>query len=164
MLALAYVLASFFGAGLAISEIARGAHVPVAAEAEEGKEPCACESASHAPSTCAETLVYSTVLRSTFQEWTEADGVDLYQSARFVPLVNDGEIVGVKVFAVRPMSALASLGIRNGDAIYAIEGTVLSSLDQAVAVYDEIMSREVSSIRLEMARKGCPMTILITLL
>lgn len=54
-------------------------------------------------------------------------------TARAVPAVDAGVLVGYKVFAIRPASLHARLGLRNGDTVLSVGGVSLASLDLATA-------------------------------
>ncbi|MDQ3364029.1 MAG: hypothetical protein M3680_01175 [Myxococcota bacterium] len=72
------------------------------------------------------------------------------KSARFVPAVKDGKPNGFKLYAIRPGSVLARLGLVNGDALHAINGMRLDGADQALEAYTRL--RQASSWKLEITR------------
>lgn len=51
-----------------------------------------------------------------------AGGEQLMQSARAVPYFKEGEVLGIRLFAINSESPLSALGLRNGDIITKIDG------------------------------------------
>ena len=51
------------------------------------------------------------------------------QSARVVPTLRDGKLIGVKLYAIRPGSPLAAIGLENGDTLRAINDIPLTTPD-----------------------------------
>jgi hypothetical protein len=80
--------------------------------------------------------------------------------ARVVPTIKDGKAVGFKVYAMKPDSLYARLGLRNGDTIERINGKELSTLDQALAAYED--ARKAKKFVIEILRSGKPLTITYT--
>ncbi|MBK9035912.1 MAG: hypothetical protein IPL61_32460 [Myxococcales bacterium] len=81
----------------------------------------------------------------------------LLRGARMIPAVSDGRPIGIKLFAVRPQSIVAALGLANGDTLRAINGVALISADNALVAYGRV--RAVERIALELTRRGRPMTL-----
>jgi general secretion pathway protein C len=81
----------------------------------------------------------------------------LATSARFVPAMRDGHPLGFRVFAIRPGSLFARLGLSNGDTIRAINGNDMSTPDQALALYSKL--RNASHLSLELDRQGGRITM-----
>ncbi len=81
----------------------------------------------------------------------------LLRAARIVPAIADGQPVGVKLYAIRPGSPLAALGLANGDTLRAINGLPLTSADHALAAYSRL--RTTAPLALELTRRGQPLTL-----
>jgi general secretion pathway protein C len=81
----------------------------------------------------------------------------LATSARFVPSIRDGRPNGFKVYAIRPNSLFARLGLQNGDTVQAINGNDMSTPDQALALYSKLRSASHLSVRVE--RRGSVNTL-----
>lgn len=79
------------------------------------------------------------------------------KGARVVPAMKNGKPEGFKMYAIRPTSAFAKLGLSNGDTLTAINGFELTSADKALEVYTKL--REASSLELEVTRRGKPVTL-----
>ena len=92
------------------------------------------------------------VPRATVEAWT-ADPVQVTSGGRAIPLLDAGEQSGFKIYAIRPGSAYAALGLVDGDVVRAINGTLLSSGDQVL----EIVARSTGQITLDVLRGGRPM-------
>jgi hypothetical protein len=81
----------------------------------------------------------------------------LARGARIVPFIGSGRPNGFKVYAIRPSSVYAALGLNNGDTIRAINGIDLSSPDKALQAYARL--RDADHMELELTRRGVRMTI-----
>jgi general secretion pathway protein C len=71
--------------------------------------------------------------------------------------MRDGRPLGFRVFAIRPGSLFARLGMTNGDTILAINGNDMSTPDQALALYSKL--RNASHLSLELERRGGRQTL-----
>ena len=79
------------------------------------------------------------------------------KGARVVPAVKNGKPDGFKLYAIRPSSVYAKLGLANGDTLQAINGFELTSADKALEVYTKL--REATSLQVSVTRRGKDMTI-----
>jgi general secretion pathway protein C len=86
-----------------------------------------------------------------------ANPMSVARGARIVPSVKDGQPNGFKLYAIRPNSVYAKLGMRNGDTISSVNGFDLSSPDKALEVYTKV--REASNLSVSVLRRGKPMTL-----
>ena len=83
--------------------------------------------------------------------------LDLEQAARtcrIVPWLHDGQSRGFKLFAIRPDSPLWALGLRNGDAVTALNGRPLRGPSDALQELEPIQKARRFTADLE--RKGVP--------
>jgi general secretion pathway protein C len=85
----------------------------------------------------------------------------IVKGARVVPAMKNGQPEGFKLYAIRPTSAFAKLGLTNGDTLTAINGFALNSADKALEVYTKL--REATSLELEVTRRGKPVTLKYTI-
>jgi general secretion pathway protein C len=83
------------------------------------------------------------------------------KNARVVPAMKNGKPEGFKMYAIRPTSAFAKLGLTNGDTLTSINGFELNSADKALEVYTKL--REATSLELEVLRRGKPVTLKYTI-
>ena len=83
------------------------------------------------------------------------------KGARVVPAVVNGKPAGFKLYAIRPSSVYAKLGLTNGDTLSAINGMELTTADKALEVYTKL--REATSLEVEIQRRGKPMTLKYTI-
>jgi len=74
-----------------------------------------------------------------------------------LPAVKNGKPDGFKLYAIRPSSAFAKLGLTNGDTLQSINGFELTSADKALEVYTKL--REATSLEVEITRRGKPVTL-----
>lgn len=79
------------------------------------------------------------------------------RGARIVPSIRNGKANGFKLYAIRPSSVYAKIGLMNGDTIHSINGMELSSPDKALEVYMKL--REASSLSVNATRRGKPVTL-----
>lgn len=83
------------------------------------------------------------------------------RGARVVPAVQAGKVIGFKLYAVRPGSVFAKVGLANGDTVTAIDGRPLDSVEQAVDAYTAL--RRAERMVLTVVRRGAPLTLTITI-
>lgn len=81
----------------------------------------------------------------------------LAKGARIVPAMKNGKAEGFKLYAIRPSSVFAKLGLSNGDTLTAINGFELTTADKALEVYTKL--REATNLELEVTRRGKPVTL-----
>jgi len=81
----------------------------------------------------------------------------LARSARIVPSVKDGQPNGFRLYAIRPGSPYAKIGLQNGDTVHAINGQEITTPDKALEVYTKV--RNASHITVNLTRRGKPMTL-----
>ena len=86
-----------------------------------------------------------------------SDSATLMTQARIVPNIKDGRSHGFKLYAIRPNSVFARMGIANGDTVLALNGFDMSSPDKALEVYSKL--RTAKELVVELDRKGSPLTI-----
>jgi S1-C subfamily serine protease len=89
------------------------------------------------------------VPRATVEAWT-ADPAQVTSGGRAIPALDAGTVRGFRLYAVRPGSAYAALGLENDDVIRAINGTQFASGDQAL----ELVARSTGQITLDVVRHG----------
>lgn len=86
-----------------------------------------------------------------------ANPMAVAKGARVVPAVKNGKPDGFKLYAIRPSSVYAKLGLSNGDTLQSINGFELTSADKALEAYTKL--REASSLEVAVTRRGKPMTL-----
>lgn len=79
------------------------------------------------------------------------------RGARVVPSVKNGQPNGFKLYAIRPSSVYAKIGLMNGDTIHAVNGFELTSLDKGLEVYTKV--KESTSLSVTITRRGKPLTL-----
>ncbi len=90
-----------------------------------------------------------------------ANPMAIAKGARVVPAVKNGKADGFKLYAIRPSSVYAKLGLSNGDTIQSINGFELTTADKALEVYTKL--REATSLEMEVTRRGKPVTLKYTI-
>ncbi len=86
-----------------------------------------------------------------------ADPSTMARGARIVPSIKNGKPHGFKLYAIRPSSIYAALGLHNGDTILAANGFVLDTPDKALEAYTQL--RSAKTIVVELERRGKPMKL-----
>jgi general secretion pathway protein C len=86
-----------------------------------------------------------------------ANTTALATSARFVPSSKDGKPNGFKVYAIRPGSVFAKIGMQNADLIKGINGLDMSTPDKAFEAYTKLKSASHLTVQLE--RRGDNITL-----
>jgi S1-C subfamily serine protease len=87
---------------------------------------------------------------------------DFAKGARVVPAMKGGLPEGFKVYAVRPTSLFAAIGLQNGDTIRAINGNETTSLDKVMEAYLKV--KDAKELALDITRRGRYELISITIL
>jgi general secretion pathway protein C len=75
----------------------------------------------------------------------------LMTQVRVVPNFTDGQSDGFKVFAIRPGSLFAKIGLQNGDVIKRINGVELSGVEQAMEAYQQL--KDETAIQIDLSRR-----------
>jgi general secretion pathway protein C len=78
-------------------------------------------------------------------------------SLRFVPAKQDGKVVGLRLFGIRPGSLLSTLGLQNGDRLESINGFDIASPQKAFEAYARLSTAKRLSVRI--VRLGRPVQI-----
>jgi general secretion pathway protein C len=103
---------------------------------------------------------HATVTRALVEQ-LRADPTPLMKGARIVPSLTDGKPDGFKLYAIRPGSIYAQVGIANGDKITAVNGAPALPPDQAEAAVEKASHGD--RFVLGLVRRGKPMTLTITI-
>ena len=82
---------------------------------------------------------------------------ELLKAVRLLPERKDGNVVGIRLFGIRPGSLLGTLGIENGDRLESINGFDIASPEQALRAYARL--RSVDNLSLQINRRGQPLSI-----
>jgi general secretion pathway protein C len=86
-----------------------------------------------------------------------SDQAELMKSARVVPDTQDGKVVGVRLFGIRPDTLLGVLGLQNGDRLETINGFDMASPEKALEAYMRL--RTADGLKVQINRRGQPMNI-----
>jgi general secretion pathway protein C len=89
------------------------------------------------------------------------DPTAIARSARIVPSIKDGKANGFKMYAIRPNSVYAKIGMQNGDTINSINGYEITTPDRALEVYTKVKSA--SSLSVQVTRRGQPVNMEYTI-
>jgi general secretion pathway protein C len=90
-----------------------------------------------------------------------ANPLAVSKGARVTPSIKNGKPNGIKLYAIRPSSIYAKLGLANGDTIHSINGFELDSLDKGLEVYQKV--KDASGLQVSATRRGKPVVINYTI-
>ncbi len=76
----------------------------------------------------------------------------LLQQARAVPYFRDGKADGLRLFAIRPESLFAKVGLKNGDILKSINGKSMADPSQALKLFEELKDERSINLVLERNR------------
>jgi hypothetical protein len=76
-------------------------------------------------------------------------------AARFVPIVENGEIKGVRLFGVTPTTIPYAIGLQSRDTLAAIDGEPVKSPQQVINLYAKL--DQVNTVELSGTRDGKPL-------
>ena len=67
---------------------------------------------------------------------------ELMRQARIVPEQENGKVVGIRLFGVKPDSLLGTLGMNNGDRLEKINGFDMTSPEKALEAYARLRTAD----------------------
>ncbi len=76
----------------------------------------------------------------------------LLTQIRVVPNFQNGQADGFKVFAIKPNSIFAKVGLKNGDVIRKVNGNDITSPEKAFQIFQEL--RNEKNLTIEISRRG----------
>ena len=82
---------------------------------------------------------------------------ELMRQARIVPEQENGKMVGIRMFGVRPETLLGVLGMENGDRLQTINGFDMTSPEKALEAYARL--RTADHLTVSVNRRGQPMNL-----
>ncbi len=78
----------------------------------------------------------------------------LARAARIVPALEDGAVVGYKLYGIRPSSLLKQAGFQNGDKVLEVQGKTIGSVDAAMDVFGDLSRGDPQDLRFLVERRG----------
>ncbi|MBZ4423131.1 hypothetical protein [Myxococcus sp. RHSTA-1-4] len=136
------------GQHLGDTAVSRGSHA-----APASAPPCGTPAGASTPDDGIRLVgEYSYVIPSAEVDAAFSRLDELSTQARVVPAFRDGQARGFKMFAIRPDSLYARLGLQNGDVLQRINGVSLNTPDNAVAVFESL--RGARNVELDIDRRG----------
>jgi len=82
---------------------------------------------------------------------------DLMRQARIVPEQENGKVVGIRLFGVRPDTLLGHIGLENGDRLQTINGFEMGSPEKALEAYARL--RTADKLTVQVNRRGQNMNL-----
>ncbi len=83
----------------------------------------------------------------------------LMRSARIIPKLEGGKVVGMKLYGIRRSSVVGALGFMNGDTVTAINGLPVTSPDALLEAYSKVTPKPGAETTVEVLRRGRPITL-----
>ncbi len=77
--------------------------------------------------------------------------------AAATPIVEKGQVKGIRLRGVRPTSAAGAIGLRSGDTLSAIDGEPIKTMEQMLDLYGKL--DKLNGIELQGTRAGKPLTV-----
>jgi membrane-associated protease RseP (regulator of RpoE activity) len=77
--------------------------------------------------------------------------------ARIAPVTKNGKLEGLRLFGVRPGSLAATLGLRNGDVLQAVNNDKIESANTLLGLYSQL--DQLSTVELAGTRGGKPLAL-----
>lgn len=93
--------------------------------------------------------------RSVVKELVAGGGANAGATAS--PIVEKGEVKGLRLRGVRPNSAAGQLGLRSGDTIAAIDGDPIKTMEQMLELYGKL--DKLGGLELQGTRAGKPLSV-----
>lgn len=90
-----------------------------------------------------------------------ANPMAFMKGARVVPAMKNGKPEGIKLYAIRPSSPYAKLGLTNGDTLMSVNGMQLDNVEKGLEMYQKLRSS--TNLEVEVVRRGKPMTLKYTI-
>ena len=82
---------------------------------------------------------------------------ELMRQARIVPEQENGKVVGIRLFGIRPDTLLGTLGMENGDRLQTINGFDMASPEKALEAYARL--RTADKLVVQVNRRGQNMNL-----
>jgi S1-C subfamily serine protease len=98
--------------------------------------------------------------RSTLEQVATNPG-DYSRGARVVPSMRGGIMDGFKLYAIRPSSMFAAVGLQNGDTVRAINGYETDTIEKLQEIYPKI--KDAKELAIDITRRGSYELITITI-
>jgi general secretion pathway protein C len=91
-------------------------------------------------------------LRRSYIEQSMTDVASLMTQVQIQPHMENGVPAGLALSSIKPNSIFRRMGLRNGDIISGVDGTEISSVDDALRLVDSLKSA--STLSLQLKRRG----------
>jgi hypothetical protein len=104
-----------------------------------------------------------TISRALFDK-LGADPKPFLKGARLVPAMKNGKPEGIKLYAIRPTSIFAKLGLSNGDTVHKVNGVDLLSVEDAIKIAEKLKAdKKLAKVAVDITRRGKPVTLTFTI-
>ena len=91
-------------------------------------------------------------LRRSYIEQSMTDVASLMTQVQIQPHMENGVPAGLALSSIKPNSIFRRMGLRNGDIIAGVDGTEISSVDDALKLVDSLKSA--SNLSVQLKRRG----------
>jgi general secretion pathway protein C len=90
-------------------------------------------------------------------EQAVSNPLSLLRTVRIMPETRAGQVIGLRLFGIRPGTLLSTLGLQNGDRLETINGFSVASPEQALKAYARLRTATRLSVQLD--RGGKPVQL-----
>jgi len=91
-------------------------------------------------------------LRRSYIEQSMQDMASLMTQVQIQPHMEDGVPAGLALSSIKPNSIFRRMGLRNGDVITGVDGSAISTVDDALKMVDSL--RSASNLTVQLKRRG----------
>lgn len=91
-------------------------------------------------------------LRRSYIEQSMQDMASLMTQVKIQPHMEDGVPAGLSLSSIKPNSIFRRMGLRNGDVIVGVDGSEISTVDDALRMVDSLKSS--ANLSLQLKRRG----------
>ena len=91
-------------------------------------------------------------LRRSYIEQSMTDMASLMTQVQIQPHMEDGVPAGLSLSSIKPNSIFRRMGLRNGDIITGVDGSEISSVDDALKLVDNL--KNASNLSVQLKRRG----------
>ena len=120
------------------------------------------DATAHAQGVGAQGTNQATLSRKHFLDYLAARPRALSRGARIVPSIKGGKAKGLKLYAIRPSSVFAELGLKNGDTIHSLDGRTLTADSEFIDGLRQALENA-KSLAIDLTRRGKPMRFEFTI-
>jgi general secretion pathway protein C len=124
---------------------------------KSGFRPGSAATASRSSTVTPATRAQRISLRRSYIDQAMTDVASLMTQVKIQPHMEEGMPAGLSLSSIKPNSIFRRMGLRNGDVITGVDGSEISTVDDALRLVDNLRSSSTLSVQLK--RRGREKTI-----